>query len=268
MKRKKWKHDLYEIIFESDTREGKSFDIVLLIVILSSVILVILESVPEFNKKFGGIFKSLEWGITIIFSLEYFIRIIISRFPKKYVLSFFGIIDLLSVLPTYISLILTGAQGLMVIRAIRLLRVFRILKLTRYISEGKIILEALRASRIKISVFLFAILMLIIVIGTLMYLVEGEEGGYTSIPVSIYWAIVTLTTVGYGDITPLTNLGKFISALVMLMGYAIIAVPTGIVTSELTQTYRKTRDKLVCLSCGNEDHDSDARYCKKCGEKL
>ncbi|MBE0655026.1 MAG: ion transporter, partial [Bacteroidales bacterium] len=232
------------------------------------VILVILESVPKFNQKYGHIFKILEWGITIIFSVEYFIRIIISRFPKKYVLSFFGIIDLLSVLPTFISITLAGAQGLMVIRAIRLLRVFRILKLTRYTSEGRIILEALRASRIKISVFLFAILMLIIVIGTLMYLVEGEEGGYTSIPVSIYWAIVTLTTVGYGDITPLTDLGKFISALVMLMGYAIIAVPTGIVTTELAQSYRRNRNKQICLSCRNEDHDPDARYCKKCGEKL
>ncbi len=268
MRRKKWKHNLWEIIFESNTPAGKTFDILLLIVISISVLLVVLESIPEINYRYGRILKISEWAITIIFSIEYFFRIIISRFPSKYIFSFYGIIDLLSVIPTYLSLVLTGAQGLIVIRAIRLLRVFRILKLTRYTNEGAILLQALRASRTKISVFLFAILMIIIVIGTLMYLIEGSEGGFTSIPAGIYWAIVTLTTVGYGDITPQTVLGKFISGVVMILGYAIIAVPTGIVTTELAQGYKKRHRNIVCRSCGNHDHDSDARYCKKCGDEL
>jgi voltage-gated potassium channel len=268
MVRKRWKHDLYEIIFESETRSGKAFDIALLVVILLSVILVVLESVPRYNEEYGSFLRILEWGITVIFTIEYIFRILISRFPRKYIFSFYGIIDLLSVIPTYLSLFFIGAQGLIVIRAIRLLRVFRILKLTRYTNEGAIIMQALRASRVKISVFLFAILMIIIIIGTLMYLVEGEEGGFTSIPASIYWAIVTLTTVGYGDITPQTDLGKFISGLVMILGYAIIAVPTGIVTAELSFGYRRPPKKDQCKICGNTDIDSDAEFCKKCGSKL
>lgn len=268
MERKKWKKDLWEIIFESHTPAGKIFDIVLLVIIFFSVILVALESVPEISQKYGPTLKILEWVITIIFSIEYILRIFISRFPRKYIFSFYGIIDLLSVIPTYLSLFFTGAQGLIVIRAIRLLRVFRILKLTRYTNEGSIIIQALKASRVKISVFLFAIMMIIIVIGTLMYLIEGAASGFTSIPAGIYWAVVTLTTVGYGDITPLTSFGKFISALVMIMGYAIIAVPTGIVTTELTQSYRKRRSRLVCENCGNDDHDEDAGFCKKCGNKI
>ncbi len=267
MKRKRWKHDLYEVIFESKTKAGKAFDIILLIVIVLSVILVILESVPRINRDYGRVMKIMEWGITIIFSLEYFLRIFISRFPRKYIFSFFGIIDLLSVIPTYLSLLLTGAQGLIVIRAIRLLRVFRILKLNRYTNEGAIIIKALKASRVKISVFIFAILMIIIIIGTLMYLIEGEAGGYNSIPISIYWTIVTLTTVGYGDITPLTDFGKFISSIVMLLGYAIIAVPTGIVTAELSYEYKKDPD-IRCRTCGNKDNDKDAEFCKKCGSVL
>lgn len=268
MARKRWKHDLYEIIFESESKAGKAFDVVLLIIIILSVFLVIIESVPRFNEQYGKSLRIMEWGITIFFTIEYIFRIVISRFPRKYIFSFYGIIDLLAVIPTYLSLIFTGAQGLIVIRAIRLLRVFRILKLTRYTNEGAIIMKALRASRVKISVFLFAILMIIIIIGTLMYLIEGEEGGFNSIPESIYWAIVTLTTVGYGDITPQTDLGKFISAMVMILGYAIIAVPTGIVTAELSFGYRKSRSRGECKVCGNKDNDKDAEFCKKCGAML
>lgn len=268
MKRKRWKHNLWEIIFESNTPSGKLFDIILLIVIFISVLLVILESVPSIDAKYGQLLTILEWIITIIFSVEYLIRIIVSRFPKKYIFSFYGVIDLLAVIPTYLSLFLAGAQGLIVIRAIRLLRVFRILKLTRYTNEGTIILQALRASRTKISVFIYAILMIIIVIGTLMYLIEGPDSGFTSIPAGIYWAIVTLTTVGYGDITPLTGIGKFVSAIVMILGYAIIAVPTGIVTTELVHTYRKSQHPVLCENCGSNDHDRDAQFCKKCGSKI
>ena len=268
MNNKNWKIKLGNIIFESDTRPAKAFDVVLLIVILISVALVILESIPEINIKWGAELKIAEWAITLIFTTEYTLRIIVARKRIKYIFSFFGIIDLLSVIPTYLSLFLVGAQGLIVIRALRLLRVFRILKLTRYTSESRIILQALRASRIKISIFLFAILMIITIIGTLMYLVEGEEHGFTSIPIGIYWAIVTLTTVGYGDITPITDLGKFISGIVMIMGYAIIAVPTGIVSAEIVQSSRKQKVSPSCSECGEKDHDKNAVFCKKCGNKL
>jgi voltage-gated potassium channel len=268
MSGKNLKNTLYDIVFESDTRKGKAFDLILLVIILLSVILVIVESVPRFRERYGEILHLSEWIITIIFTAEYILRLFITRRPIKYVFSFFGIVDLLSVIPTYLSLILTGAQGLMVIRAIRLLRVFRIMKLNRYTNEGSMIIKALQASKVKISVFLFAILMVILIIGTLMYLVEGEANGFTSIPVGIYWAIVTLTTVGYGDITPLTELGKFISSFVMILGYAIIAVPTGIVTAELVNFNKKHDDVRVCPDCFNEDNDKDAKFCKKCGGSM
>jgi len=262
------KKQLYDIIFESNTKKGKAFDVVLLFVILLSVVLVILESVPRIRESYGQVLLISEWSITLVFSLEYFLRIGISPKPVKYIFSFYGIIDLLAVIPTYLSVILSGAQGLMIIRAIRLLRVFRILKLNRYTMEGTIIMRALKASRIKISVFLFGILTIILIIGTIMYLVEGEKNGFTSIPVGVYWAIVTLTTVGYGDITPVTEMGKFISALVMILGYAIIAVPTGIVTAEMVASAKKGDKNITCKKCLNEDNDEDAGYCKKCGSKL
>lgn len=268
MKEENWKTKLGNIIFESDTTEGKMFDIVLLIVILVSVVLVILESIPDFRAEYGPGLKIAEWIITAIFSIEYILRIVVARRPTRYITGFYGIIDLLSVIPTYLSLFLVGAQGLIVIRALRLLRVFRILKLTRYTRESRILMQALRASRIKISVFLFTILMIITIIGTLMYLVEGEQNGFTSIPVGIYWAIVTLTTVGYGDITPMTDLGKFISGLVMILGYAIIAVPTGIVTAQIVQTAGKVSEENNCSYCGEKNHRDEAVYCHKCGEKL
>lgn len=268
MNLKNRKEKIRKIIFESNTPAGKTFDIVLLIAILLSVSFVILESIPEINSKFGHALKIAEWAITIIFSIEYLLRIIVSHKSTNYIFSFFGIIDFLSVIPTYLSLFLIGAQGLIVIRALRLLRVFRILKLTRYLKESKILIKALKASRIKISIFIFAILMIIIIIGTLMYLIEGEENGFTSIPIGIYWAIVTLTTVGYGDITPVTDLGKFISAAVMILGYAIIAVPTGIVTAEIAHSNRENRERTTCTQCGEKKHDIDAKFCNKCGGKL
>ena len=268
MDKKNWKDHYREIIFESDTPAGKAFDVILLIIILLSVFLVILESIPSLQKNYGEKLRVAEWAITIIFTLEYIFRFIIAHKTFRYITSFYGIIDLLAVIPTYLSLFFVGAQGLIVIRGLRLLRVFRILKLTRYTNEGTIILKALKASRIKISVFLFAIMMIILIIGTLMYLVEGEESGFTSIPASIYWAIVTLTTVGYGDITPMTSLGKIISGIVMIMGYAIIAVPTGIVTAELASAKRIRDSQRVCNNCQNEDNDEDANYCKSCGYKL
>lgn len=262
------KQKLYEVIFEADTKTGKIFDLSLLIVILLSILFVMLESVPSIEREYHDFLKIAEWIITIIFSLEYVLRIWIVRHPARYIFSFYGIIDLLSVLPSYLALIFAGTQGLMVIRALRLLRVFRILKLNRYLKESAIIIKALRESRVKISVFLFGVLMLVIIIGTVMYLVEGAGNGFTSIPRGIYWAIVTLTTVGYGDISPVTSLGQFFASVVMIIGYAIIAVPTGIVTAELTKYSQKERSSLVCPECLTEDHEQGAKYCFVCGSKL
>ncbi len=262
------KDHLYEIIFEADTRAGKIFDVSLLVVILLSILLVVLESVPSIERNYHDLLKISEWMITGIFSLEYILRIWIIEKPKSYIFSFYGIIDLLSVLPSYLGLVVAGTHGLMVIRALRLLRVFRILKLNRYTKEGAIIVRALRQSRIKISVFLFAVLTMVIIIGTIMYLIEGGENGFTSIPQGIYWAIVTLTTVGYGDISPTTSLGQFFASLVMIIGYAIIAVPTGIVTAELTRQSSKTPSTQVCPNCLAEDHADDALHCNQCGKKL
>ena len=258
---------LYKIIFEADTPAGKIFDLLLLFIILLSVVLVLLESVPSIAANYIHILRPLEWGITGIFTLEYILRIYIVKKPIRYIFSFYGIIDLLSVIPTYLSLIIAGSHSLIVIRMLRLLRVFRILKLTRYTQAGRTIGRALWASREKIGVFIFLILILVVIIGTVMYMVEGAAHGFTSIPRSIYWAIVTLTTVGYGDISPGTSLGQFLASVVMIMGYAIIAVPTGIVTSELINPSTR-QNTIVCKHCLNDRHDDDAVYCKKCGEKL
>lgn len=261
------KENIYEIIFEADTRAGKLFDIALLIIILISVVLVMLESVPGIRQHHGELLTILEWGITLIFTVEYFVRIAVVRKPQRYIFSFFGIIDFLSILPTYLSLILVGSQSLVVIRMLRLLRVFRILKLTRYTQAGRTLAIAIWASREKISVFIFFVTILVIIIGTVMYLVEGEDSGFTSIPMSIYWAIVTLTTVGYGDISPATALGQFLASFVMIMGYAIIAVPTGIVTAEMINPDLQ-KNTQVCPNCLHDKHDNDAIHCKKCGAKL
>lgn len=262
------KDELYEIVFEADTRLGKAFDIVLLVLILLSILFVSLESVNSIATKYGGLLFFLEWFVTIFFTLEYILRIFIVRKKFAYILSYYGIIDLLSILPTYLSLFLSGAQGLVVIRALRLLRIFRILKLSRYIQDSAVITAALRSSRTKISVFLYAVVLMVIIIGTIMYLVEGEENGFGSIPEGIYWAIVTLTTVGYGDIAPATTVGRLIASFVMVLGYGIIAVPTGIVSAEFTMSKRKKLTTKVCPDCLCEGHEPDAEYCKKCGGKL
>ncbi|MCB0705120.1 MAG: ion transporter [Saprospiraceae bacterium] len=264
---------LHEIIFEADTPTGKLFDVVLLLLIILSVFVVMLESVNNFPLKVYDYFHVLEWAFTIIFTIEYILRLYAVRKPMKYALSFFGVIDLLAILPTYISLFLAGSHYLLIIRALRLLRVFRVFKLGQYLNAGNVIMASLKASRSKISVFLFFILLSVMIIGALMYLVEGGTNeGFSSIPKSIYWAIVTLTTVGFGDITPQTGLGQFLSAAVMILGYAVIAVPTGIVSAEFIRGdsgHKMLQNNTQsCRYCGKEGHDDDATYCKYCGEKL
>jgi voltage-gated potassium channel len=261
------KERLYVIVFEADTPAGKLFDIVLLITILLSICLVMLESVSSIKANHHTVFKKLEWIITIIFTIEYILRILIVHKPFRYIFSFYGVIDLLSVIPTYLSLFVVGYHSLIVIRALRLLRIFRILKLTRYSRAGRFIMLAMWDSRAKISVFFIFVLIIVIIMGTVIYLVEGEANGFTSIPVSIYWAIVTLTTVGYGDISPQTPLGQFLASLLMIMGYAIIAVPTGIITARIIQP-ESHRNTQVCQNCMFDKHEDDADYCKKCGHKI
>lgn len=263
----KTKEKLYEIIFEADTTAGKTFDISLLATILISVVLVMLESVPAIRNNYHILLRILEWIITIIFSIEYILRIVIVRKPLKYIFSFYGLIDLLSVVPTYIGLFIAGSHSLVVIRIMRLLRVFRILKLTRYTRAGRTLARAIWSSREKISVFIYFVIILVIIVGTVMYLTEGPEHGFTSIPRGIYWAIVTLTTVGYGDISPETPMGQFLASIVMIIGYAIIAVPTGIVTAEIINPSLK-QNTQVCPQCLCPTHDDDAVFCKKCGSKI
>ncbi len=262
-----FKERLYEIIFEADTPTGKAFDVVLLIVILLSIILVMLESILSVHASYGRELRFMEWGITIIFTIEYMLRVFIIKKPVRYIFSFYGIIDLLSVLPTYISLLVVGSHSLAVIRVLRLLRVFRILKLSRYTNAGRTLGKALWNSREKISVFIMFVVLLVVIIGTVMYLIEGEANGFNSIPLSIYWAIVTLTTVGYGDISPQTSVGQFFASIVMIIGYAIIAVPTGIVTAEIISP-SKAKNTQVCPACLHDKHEDDAVFCKKCGNRL
>ena len=264
-----WRDRLHEIIFEADTPMGKAFDVALLIAIVISVIAVMLESVSGIKARYGQLLYVTDGVITVLFTIEYIARIISIRKPSRYIFSFFGIVDLLSILPTYLSLVLSGAHLLAVIRIIRLLRIFRVFKLVRFLGEASQLSKALKASRAKIIVFLGSVSILVVILGTIMYIVEGGENGFTSIPRSIYWAVVTLTTVGYGDIAPHTVLGQSIAAFVMILGYGIIAVPTGIVTAEMTQQgkYKKTTTQS-CPHCSAEGHDSDALYCKHCGGKL
>jgi len=262
-----FKHRLHEIIYEADTPAGKLFDVILLIAILASILFVMLESVQGFNDKYGEYLNIAEWVITILFSIEYILRIVAIKKPTKYIFSFYGIIDLLSTIPKYLSIFIVGSHNLAALRALRLLRVFRILKLARYIGESNRLLVALRASRTKISVFLFFILILCIILGTIMYMVEGAENGFTSIPRSVYWAIVTLTTVGYGDIAPGTPLGQLIASVIMILGYAIIAIPTGIVGSEMVKTFIHTNTQ-ACPNCLRDDHKDDSDFCYHCGNEL
>ena len=262
------KQELYDIVFEADTRKGKIFDIFLLFAIGLSVILVMLESVEAINLAYGEILIFSEWFLTIIFTLEYLLRIYIVRKPHTYIFSFFGIIDFLATLPFYLTFFFTGTQTFIILRSLRLLRIFRILKLTRYLQASSTILQALKLSRIKISVFLYGVMMIVIIMGTIMYWIEGGESGFTSIPQSIYWAIVTLTTVGYGDVAPVTGLGKLLASFMMILGYAIIAVPTGIVTSEFANLKKEATTTEVCPNCLFEGHDTDATHCKRCGSLL
>lgn len=264
-----WRKQLYIVIFKSDTPAGKAFDVVLLVFILLSLFTVIIESVRSIRSEYGQTLIYLEWFFTICFTLEYLLRIISAPRPFRYIFSFYGLVDLLSILPAYLSLVYTSTRFLLVIRGLRLLRIFRVLKLGRYLGEAETLQKALRNSIYKIIVFIGAVLIIVVIVGALMYLIEGPENGYTSIPVSIYWAVVTLTTVGFGDITPHTPAGKLLATLLMLLGYGIIAVPTGIVSSELTKADKKTPETAkACAHCKPEDHAADATYCKFCGFKL
>lgn len=260
-----WRARWHEVIFEADTQRGKAFDIVLLIAILLSVGAVLLESVADFRARWGSALRVAEWFFTVIFTFEYVARLAVVKRPAVYARSFFGVVDLLALMPSYLSLIAVGSQSLLVIRALRLLRVFRVLKLAHFVGEAQLLRSALRASARKIIIFVGTVLNLVLIVGSMMYLVEGEAGGFTSIPKAIYWAVVTLTTVGYGDIAPTTALGQFLAATVMIMGYGIIAVPTGIVTVELASASRQPVSTQSCDTCGLEEHDHDARFCKRCG---
>jgi voltage-gated potassium channel len=268
--KKDWRDRLYVVIYEADTPAGKLFDVILLWVILLSVALVMLESVEDFNRRYRDVFNIAEWIITALFTVEYLARIIAVRKPMGYIFSFYGLIDFLSAIPKYVSLLFVGTQVLVALRALRLLRVFRILKLHQYVGESQLLIQALRASRTKILVFLFAILIICIVLGTVMYVVEDRESGFTSIPKSIYWAIVTLTTVGYGDIAPQSTLGQMIASMIMILGYAIIAIPTGIVTSEISRAQQPegTYTTQSCPACSAEGHRPGAKYCYRCGSGL
>lgn len=266
---------LWHIVFLHNTKAGKNFDVVLLVFILLSVVVVMVESVHTFNDKYGKLLYIAEWILTAFFTVEYILRLWISREPKKYAFSFWGIIDLIAIVPTYLSLFIAGSQQLMIIRALRLLRAFRIFRLAGYLRQGKNITKALAASRTKIEIFLYFVAVLTIIIGCIMYLIEGGTNSqFTSIPRSVYWAIVTLTTVGYGDISPTTPIGQFFAAIVMILGYAIIAVPTGIVSSEMTMVDREQKSNsskkssTECDNCGSKDHDRDAFYCKICGSEI
>lgn len=280
-----WRSKLHEIIYEADTPAGKLFDVLLLFFILLSIVLVMLESVNEIDKKYHDLLNIGEWVVTILFSLEYILRIISVKKPRKYIFSFYGIIDLLSTLPKYLSFFFVGSQALVTLRALRLLRVFRILKLARYLGASNQLKESIIASRVKILVFLFAVLVSSVIFGTIMYLVEGEENGFTNIPKSVYWCIVTLTTVGFGDIAPQTALGQFITTIIMILGYGIIAVPTGIVSAEYAKNANKAAknkgeqeigetvtkvalNSQCCINCLAEKHQDGAEYCHKCGCKL
>ena len=263
-----WREKLHEVIFEADTPAGKMFDILLIIAIVASVMAVMLDSVESIRVKHGATLNIIEWGFTFLFAFEYSLRLLSVRKPLLYATSFLGLVDLMSVLPSFVALYYTGAETFLVIRVLRVLRIFRVFKLAEYLGEANTLVVALRASRKKIIIFLYTIFIFVVVFGSVMYLVEGSENGFTSIPKSVYWAIITLTTVGYGDIVPQTQIGQVIASAVMILGYAIIAVPTGIYTAELARAYKPDVSNVACQNCGEEGHDSDADYCKFCGAEL
>ena len=264
-----WRTRLHEVIFEADTRAGRAFDVALLWLIVGSIAAVMLESVASVRAAHGLSLRDAEWFFTSLFTVEYALRLAAVRRPLHYARSFFGVVDLLAVLPSYVGLLVPGAHSLLVIRGLRLLRIFRVLKLGRYLGEANVLLAALRSSRAKITVFLGTVLTVVVILGTAMYLIEGEQNGFTSIPRAVYWAIVTMTTVGYGDIAPKTVPGQALAALVMVLGYSIIAVPTGIMSAEIAHAMAgRAVSTQACPACGAEGHDSDARHCKYCGSQL
>ena len=263
-----WRGRLHEIIYESNTTAGKAFDVMLLLLIIASIAVVMLDSVKSY-QQYGHIFDILEWIFTILFTIEYILRLICIKKPWLYVTSFLGIIDLLAIVPTYLSIFIVGAESLLVLRALRLVRIFRIFKLAHFLTEMEFLKIAVRGSLKKISIFMLVVLSIVIILGSVMYLVEDGKNGFQSIPDSIYWAIVTITTVGYGDISPVTPLGKFIASIMMFIGYGIIAVPTGIVTTEMAIAVRNRKaGHETCPGCGKEGHDADAEFCKYCGAVL
>ena len=266
---RRWQLKLHEVIYESDTVAGKTFDIALLICIIFSIVVVMLDSVDSYHDRYGSFFLAMEWFFTGVFTIEYILRLLSIRKPWKYVFSVLGIIDLLAIIPSYLSFFIAGSQSLLVFRALRLLRIFRIFRLVHFLTEMRFLSVAILNSMRKISIFILFVLTSVVILGSIIYLVEGQTNGFTSIPQSIYWAIVTITTVGYGDIAPATPLGKFIASFIMLLGYGIIAVPTGIVTTEMAIAARsRTPGHETCPNCGMEGHDHDARFCKFCGSKL
>ncbi len=266
---KSWRSRLHNTIYESNTVAGKAFDVALLLLIISSIAVVMLDSIKSYHQQYGRIFYWMEWTFTGLFTLEYILRLISIKKPLRYVFSFLGLIDLLAIIPSYLSIFFVGAQSLLVLRALRLLRVFRIFKLTHFLTEIEFLKIALTTSLKKIAIFMLVVLSLVIILGSVMYLVEDGENGFISIPDSIYWAIVTITTVGYGDIAPVTPTGKFIASVMMFIGYGIIAVPTGIITTEMASAARRRKHgHETCPGCGREGHDKDAEYCKFCGTLL
>jgi len=267
-RRAPWRDKLYEIIFGHNTAAGKAFDVGLIVAIIASVFAVILDSVSSIHSAYGNLLYSLEWVFTALFTVEYVLRLLCARHAGRYARSFFGVVDMLAILPTYLSLLFPGSQALLVIRIVRVLRVFRVMKLVQYIGEAELLMAAMRASRRKITVFIVTVLALCVVFGSLVYMVEGDANGFTSIPRSIYWAIVTLTTVGYGDISPQTSLGQTVAAIIMILGYAIIAIPTGIVTVELGLAQSRVFGRRSCPQCQRAVHDGDALHCKFCGASL
>jgi voltage-gated potassium channel len=266
--RRIWQQRLFSVVYESDTPAGKAFDVGLLIAIVSSIVVVMLDSIQRYHERHGALFFHLEWGFTILFSIEFTLRLICVKRPLQYVFSPLGIIDLLAIIPSFLSIIYAGAQTLLAFRALRLLRIFRIFKLTRFLTEAQYLTAALRSSLRKIAIFMLTVITLVLILGSIMYLVERRENGFTSIPESIYWAIVTITTVGYGDISPVTPLGKFVASIMMLIGYGIIAVPTGIITTEISRAVRDQhrQGERKCSNCRRSGMNKDAKFCQFCGE--
>jgi len=263
-----WRARLHEIIFEADTPAGKAFDVGLLMMIAASLVAVSLETVSPYGEEYRRALRLMEWGFTVLFSVEYLLRLLCVRRPLSYAHSFFGVVDLMAILPTYLSVLFPGTQSFLMIRALRLLRVFRVFKLAQFIGEIELLQRALRQSRRKIAVFVTTLLTIVAIMGALMYLIEGAEAGFTSIPRGMYWAIVTMTTVGYGDISPQTPVGQIVASFVMVMGYGILAVPTGIFSVELLELSRRPVSTQACPSCSAEGHDVDAVHCKFCGVRL